>query len=82
VLLRAIAPRVLVVTQARDDLWANPAGTRHVLERVRDVYVQHGRDTALTLVWRDGGHAQQLDDWCVVFDGAARLAVAAGAGRP
>lgn len=65
-LLQAIAPRALLITQASDDLWANPKGARHTVQRAREVYEQLGAADAFSAVWRIGGHAQTVDDWLAV----------------
>jgi hypothetical protein len=68
VLLAAIAPRKLIITQARDDLWANPMGTRHAVQLAKKAYAQAGRPELLRLVEREGGHPQRLADWRSVID--------------
>lgn len=74
VLLAAIAPRRLVVTQALDDAWANPAGTRCAVDRARRVFEAAGAADALDLIERSGPHPQTPGDGMVAVDAAARLA--------
>jgi dienelactone hydrolase len=59
--LRAIAPRGLCILQAADDLWANPEGTRRMVERLAPSWRDFpGR---LQLHHRSGGHAMSAADW-------------------
>ena len=71
-LLCAIAPRKLLITQALGDLWANPLGTHHVAKKVAAHYAHHAHHThyaamaaseAFTLVCREGGHPMVMEDW-------------------
>ena len=66
-LLSAIAPRQLLITQARSDRWANPLGTQHVADRVAAHYTSLGALEAFSLVWREGGHPMVLGDWVAVL---------------
>ncbi|WP_416546693.1 hypothetical protein ACHEXK_12710 [Limnohabitans sp. DCL3] len=66
-MLSQIAPRGLCLLQAQDDLWANPAGTRHMADVLRPLWERaapepHG---ASRLQWhaRTGGHAMTAADW-------------------
>lgn len=66
-LLTQIAPRGLCLLQAQDDLWANPAGTRHMAEVLRPHWLQKAPDPdrPSRLQWheRTGGHAMTAADW-------------------
>jgi hypothetical protein len=73
VLIAAIAPRGLLLTQSVDDLWANPDGVRHVGARVERVYERQQAGDAFRVVWRSGPHAMQAEDWFSVLDLACRL---------
>lgn len=66
-LLSGIAPRKLLVTQARGDLWANPLGTEHVAGKVAAHYTQVGAPGAFQLVGREGNHPMVMDDWVAVL---------------
>ena len=66
-LLSAIAPRKLLVTQAVGDLWANPLGTQHVAGKVAAHYAHMQAPGAFELVCREGGHAMVMDDWAAVL---------------
>jgi hypothetical protein len=64
VLLGAIAPRRLLITQASDDAWANPLGTRHIVNVLRSHRQGIGLNTEhVQLVERTGGHATCDADW-------------------
>lgn len=71
VLLAAIAPRRLLITQAGDDAWANPPGTAHAVALARPAFEQAGQAQAIRLVSRMGGHPHVLADWLVLLDFAA-----------
>lgn len=58
-----VAPRALLCTEARDDLWANPLGTRRTSLAARDVYSFLSAENKLGLSYRDGQHDQTLKDW-------------------
>jgi len=62
-LLALIAPRYLLNTQARDDLWANPEGTLATHLAARQVYEWLGAADRQVLAFRPGGHAQNEWDW-------------------
>lgn len=62
-LLRAIAPRGLCLLQASDDLWANPAGTRHIAEQLRPVWAALNAPDQLQWLERTGGHPMTSLDW-------------------
>ena len=63
-LLSAIAPRSLLITQALDDLWANPSGTAAIVQALQ----KHAPSQRIALVNRAGGHAMQATDWFALFD--------------
>lgn len=56
-----IAPRGLLVQQAQDDAWANPAGTRALLARLAPHW--SAAPERLVLRERAGGHAMTAADW-------------------
>lgn len=64
--LRSIAPRGLCILQAADDTWANPEGTRYMVDRLAPFW----RDCPGRLHWceRSGGHPMTAADW---FEAAA-----------
>lgn len=59
--LHALAPRGLCILQAKDDLWANPAGTKAMFEQLKPAW----QTTPERLQWhsRSGGHAMTALDW-------------------
>lgn len=58
-----VAPRALLCTEARGDLWANPEGTRRTNIAARDVYSFMDSKDKIGLCYRDGKHNQTLEDW-------------------
>lgn len=63
-----VAPRALLTTEARDDLWANPSGTWHTHCAARAVYELLGAGDRIAAVYRPGGHAHTPEDWCTLLD--------------
>lgn len=72
VLLASIAPRRLLLTQAVDDAWANPAGTRHAIALACGAWGTRS-EAALRLVEREGGHAQVPADGFAAIDALREL---------
>jgi len=72
-----IAPRGLLVQQAQDDAWANPAGTRALLARLAPHW--SAAPERLVLRERAGGHAMTAADWqaaaCLVRQALTRADV-------
>jgi len=62
-LLKCFTGRHLCVMQAEDDLWANPSGTRHAVERLRAHWKPLGLSDHLTYFSRTGGHSMTGLDW-------------------
>jgi hypothetical protein len=78
-LLKAmVAPRALLTTDARGDLWANPSGCQHTFEAARAVYRLLGVEQRCAIVMREGGHPMQVGDWRALLD----FADAQWPGRP
>ncbi|OPZ25818.1 MAG: hypothetical protein BWZ02_02291 [Lentisphaerae bacterium ADurb.BinA184] len=63
-----VAPRALLTTEARGDLWASPRGTRLTHEAAREVFRLLGAETRIGLWYRDGGHAHGPADWEALLD--------------
>ena len=63
-----VAPRALLTTEACDDLWANPEGTRHTHEAARAAYVFLGVGERIAIRWRAGGHDHSPADWTTLLD--------------
>ncbi|HIJ64564.1 MAG TPA: hypothetical protein HPP77_01330 [Candidatus Hydrogenedentes bacterium] len=72
-LMAAVAPRALLVQEARDDFWANPTASqatwRAALPAFRMLDVEE--HTAWTI--RDGEHSMPLEDYLGMLDFADRL---------
>ncbi len=64
----AVAPRALLSTEARGDIWASPHGTRLTYEAAREVYRFLGVGERIGIWYRDGGHAHGLEDWMTLLD--------------
>jgi hypothetical protein len=75
-----IAPRGLLIMQAMDDLWANPAGARHRSEQLAPDW--QTRPEALARVERWGGHAMTAQDWSVAADFLRRIGPGSATIRP
>ena len=66
-LIASIAPRALLITEARDDIWASPRATRRTFAAAREAY--HLLDVAknIGIHYRNGSHALTLDDWTAML---------------
>ena len=58
-----VAPRALLTTEARGDLWANPQGTWHTHVAARAAYRLLACEDAITVAYREGGHDHHPADW-------------------
>lgn len=58
-----VAPRALLCTEARGDLWANPTGARRTSIAARDAYSFLSATDKIGLSYREGQHDQTLQDW-------------------
>ena len=67
------APRALLQTEALGDLWANPEGSRVTHAAAKEVYAFLGAADRIALVYREGGHAHNADDWKVLLDFADQI---------
>jgi acetyl esterase/lipase len=63
-----IAPRALVNCHARQDYWANPYGTELTHRAAEVVFEWLGAGDRIGLHWREGGHAQNEEDWAALLD--------------
>ena len=80
-----VAPRALLTTEARGDLWANPEGTWQTHLAACAVYRLLDREHAITVAFREGGHDHHPMDWEVFLDHCAmafRGAASTGPARP
>ena len=64
----AVAPRLLLTTEALGDLWANPTGTWLTHEAARQVYRFLGVAARAGIWYREGGHAHSAADWATLLD--------------
>ena len=63
-----IAPRALINAHARQDYWANPYGTELTYRAADKVFNWLGAQNQQGIHWRDGGHAQDENDWAALLD--------------
>ena len=67
-LAAAVAPRALLFTEARDDLWATPAGVQHTYDGAKPVFELLAAGSKIGIVLRDGSHAHNSEDWTALLD--------------
>ena len=63
-----IAPRAFLNCHARQDYWANPYGTESTHRAAKTVFKWLNAETRIGLHWREGGHAQNQEDWAALLD--------------
>lgn len=63
-----IAPRALLSTEALGDLWANPSGSQITYQAAREVYAFLGVSERIGIVFRQGQHEHNADDWNALLD--------------
>lgn len=63
-----VAPRALLSTEALGDLWANPKGTQQSHTAAKEVFTFLGVPDKIGIHFREGGHAQGVDDFNVLMD--------------
>jgi hypothetical protein len=63
-----VAPRLLLSTEARGDLWANPEGTLQTHLAAREAYRLLSAEERISIWYRDGEHEQGLRDWQALLD--------------
>ena len=68
-----VAPRALISVDALGDLWANPYGTQQSHRGAQPVFDFLGAGDKLGIYYRQGGHAQNKDDWCTLVDFADKI---------
>jgi dienelactone hydrolase len=69
----ACAPRAFLETEAMGDQWANPEGSRQTYAAAKEVYKFLGVPDRIAIVYREGGHAHNADDWTVLLDYADKV---------
>jgi dienelactone hydrolase len=62
------APRAFLQTEALGDLWANPEGSRQTYQAAKEVYKFLGAPDKIAIVYREGKHEHNADDWRVLLD--------------
>ncbi|MDH7570144.1 MAG: hypothetical protein QHJ73_11230 [Armatimonadota bacterium] len=67
-LLSLVAPRALLSVNALGDKWANPLGSQLAYQAAREVYRFLGLPNRIGIAYREGPHAQNLDDWKALLD--------------
>lgn len=73
-LLALVAPRALLLTEAREDAWANPAGTVLAYRAASEVFAFLDAERQTVLRFREGAHSHAWEDWLTFLDFAdARL---------
>ena len=63
-----VAPRAFLNCHARQDYHANPYGTELTHRATQIVYEWMDAEDKIALHWRDGRHAQNIEDWSALFD--------------
>lgn len=63
-----VAPRPLLVLEARGDLWANHLGTQQAFLAARAVYGALGATDRVGIGMRDGEHEQTDEDWRALLE--------------
>ncbi len=63
-----VAPRALISTDALGDLWANPLGTQQTFLAAQAVFDFLGAGDKNGIHFRQGGHAQNEEDWRALVD--------------
>ncbi len=64
----AVAPRALLTTEARGDIWASPHGTYLTHLAAREAYTALGAASRIGVYYRDGEHNHTRADWGVLLD--------------
>jgi len=58
-----VAPRALLTTEALGDIWANTTGTWLTHNAAKEVFKFLNAEDEIAIWYREGGHAQGIDDW-------------------
>ncbi len=67
-----VAPRALICTEANDDLWANPLGTRATTLAAQKAFEFLEAKTKNAIHFREGKHDLTPEDWQAILDFADR----------
>ncbi|MBR1970647.1 MAG: hypothetical protein IKA17_09890 [Clostridia bacterium] len=63
-----VAPRILLETNGYADIWSNPRGSYITNLEAKKVWDFLGKPQYCLTHYRDGGHSQTFEDFCVLFD--------------
>ena len=63
-----VAPRAFLNCHARKDYHANPYGTELTHHATEVVYEWMNAGDKIALHWREGGHAQNIEDWTTLLN--------------
>ena len=63
-----VAPRALICTEARGDLWANPSGTLVTSKAAQSAFEFFDVPSKNGLHYRDGNHDFTPEDWEAILD--------------
>ncbi len=63
-----VAPRALICTEADDDLWANPLGSRATTKEAQKVFDFLNAGTRNAIHFREGQHDLTPKDWQAILD--------------
>lgn len=68
----AVAPRLLLTTEALGDPGANPPGAWHTHAAARELFRMLGVENHIGIHYRPGPHAHRIDDWQTLIHFARR----------
>ncbi len=63
-----VAPRALITTEGNQDFWSNPVGTGVTHRAAQPIFDLLGVSAHNAIFYRDGGHAQNEQDWNAIVD--------------
>ncbi len=63
-----IAPRILLETNAYDDIWANPRGSYLTHLASKEVWKLYNKEENCLTYYREGGHNHGYEDFMVLFN--------------
>jgi hypothetical protein len=69
-----VAPRGLLLTDAYEDVGANPAGTFAAAQAALEVYKLLGAESSIGWAWRESGHNHAPEDYKALLDFVSQLA--------
>jgi hypothetical protein len=66
--LSLVAPRALLLTEARGDAWASPNGARLMHDSSLPVFGLFGKERMSGICYREGGHGHTPEAWSALLD--------------